>query len=186
LVGLSIGGLFAARAMEAGLACDGLVLINTLRKPGLALDWTNEAVFRASQLGGSQLVMDLFLPMLLGPETLSKMREKCLGDAAYSPLEATSGIYRLIERSRDVDWDFSWGTIDCPVLVVTGLRDRVFLDRNAVEEIKAEMANVEEIVLADAGHLIPLEQPEILAGALQSFGERLETTSPAAPASDAG
>ncbi|MEO0618325.1 MAG: alpha/beta hydrolase [Pseudomonadota bacterium] len=175
LVGLSIGGLFAARAMKAGLACEGIVLINTLRKPGLALDWTNEAVFRASKLGGSQLVMDLFLPMLLGPEKLSEMRAACLGDSAYTPLDATSGIYRLIKRSRDVDWEFAWSNIECPVLVVTGLRDRVFLDRNAVEEIKAEIADVEEIVLADAGHLIPIEQPEILAGALQSFAERLSS-----------
>ena len=38
---------------------------------GLALDWVNEAIFRAAGLGGPALVMDLFLPMLVGSRPLA-------------------------------------------------------------------------------------------------------------------
>ena len=52
LVGLSIGGLFAARGYLRGAAAEGLVLINTLRKPGRRLDWINRAMVRLAGVGG--------------------------------------------------------------------------------------------------------------------------------------
>ena len=71
LVGLSIGGLFAAQAHLAGADADALVFINTLRKPGLRLDWINRAMVAAATLGGSQLVMEMNLPHLVNPEMLA-------------------------------------------------------------------------------------------------------------------
>ena len=52
LVGLSIGGLFAAQAYLAGAPAIGLVLINTLRKPSQRLEWINQAMVRLARLGG--------------------------------------------------------------------------------------------------------------------------------------
>ena len=174
LVGLSIGGLFAARAMLTGTQAAGLVLINTLREPGLTLDWTNEAVFRAAQIGGSQLVMDLFLPMLLGPEKLTEMRANCLGNAGYEPLAPESGIYKLIERSRDADWDVPYENLDVPTLVITGEKDRIFLNRDAVDRLKRRLPRSREVVLPEAGHLIPVEAPKAVADALASFAGELD------------
>lgn len=174
LVGLSIGGLFAARAILKGTAASGLVLLNTLRKPGLTLDWTNEAVFRAVRLGGSQLVMDMFLPMLLGSSTLAQMRDKCLGASAYEPLDAASGIYRLVERSRDADWDLPYEELALPVLAMTGLHDRVFLDRDAVARLLRRLPQASEITLPDTGHLIPVEAPQAVTDALLTFAAGLE------------
>lgn len=173
LVGLSIGGLFAARAILAGTAASGLVLLNTLREPGLTLDWTNEAVFRAAQMGGSQLVMDLFLPMLLGPTALAGMREKCLGDSAYHPLATDSGIYKLVERSRQADWNVPYENLKLPTLVMTGLRDRVFLDREAVARLIARLPDAEEVTLPDVGHLIPVEAPTLVSHELLRFAAEL-------------
>jgi len=173
LVGLSIGGLFAARAILKGTSACGLVLLNTLREPGLTLDWTNEAVFRAARLGGSQLVMDMFLPMLLGPEKLKDMRAACLGAGPYEPLAEESGIYKLMERSRDADWDVPYEALTLPVLVVTGGRDRVFLDRAAVDRIKTRLPDVRETVLPEAGHLLPVEAPDEIAEALKAFAKQV-------------
>ena len=61
LVGLSIGGLFAGQAIQRGLLGEGLILINTLRKPGQRLDWINDSTARAFALGGRQLLLDLSL-----------------------------------------------------------------------------------------------------------------------------
>jgi pimeloyl-ACP methyl ester carboxylesterase len=65
LVGLSIGGLFAARAWIAGIAAEALVLINTLRKPSIRLQWIGDALVRAAEVGGLDLFRDLYLPLLM-------------------------------------------------------------------------------------------------------------------------
>ena len=174
VVGLSIGGLFAARAFLAGTSASGLVLLNTLREPNLTLEWTNEAVYRAARLGGSQLVMDMFLPMLLGPAKLAEMRPNCLGDAPYEPLAANSGILRLIERSREADWNLPYEMLDLPVLVVTGGRDRVFLDRDGVDRLMQRLPEAREVVLPDAGHLIPVEAPNDVTAYLMQFADALD------------
>ena len=51
LVGLSIGGLFRCAGIQNGVQAAGLVLTNTLRKPGLRLDWINESTHRAFKAG---------------------------------------------------------------------------------------------------------------------------------------
>lgn len=174
LVGLSIGGLFAAKAHLSGLSADGLVLINTLRKQGLSLDWVNEAIYRTATIGGSQLVMDLFLPMLVCPDFLAKMRASCLSDDAYEPFPADSGLLNLIANSRAADWNIAYEQLHLPCLVVTGLRDRVFLDRSALAELLARMPNARHIQFDNVGHLIPAEAPEPLVDALAEFVGQLE------------
>ena len=52
LVGLSIGGLFAAHAILAGAAASGLVLLNTLREIGPRIAWINDACRRSSPRAG--------------------------------------------------------------------------------------------------------------------------------------
>ena len=78
LVGLSIGGLFAAQAIQNGVQAAGLVLMNTLRKPGLRLDWINESTHRAFEAGGQELLLDLMAPMLFSPRKLTEMRADAL------------------------------------------------------------------------------------------------------------
>ena len=58
-VGLSIGGLFAARAHLAGATAEALVLINTLRVADQRLDWISRAMVRAVDQGGLPLLLDL-------------------------------------------------------------------------------------------------------------------------------
>ena len=70
LVGLSIGGLFAARAWLQGAKSHGLVLINTLRRDGPRLRWIGDALLRASEVGGLDLFRDLFLPLLMNQDWL--------------------------------------------------------------------------------------------------------------------
>lgn len=61
LVGLSIGGLFAARTGLAGTETVGLVLINTLRRDGPRLSWINAAIVRCAEVGGNRAVPRLVL-----------------------------------------------------------------------------------------------------------------------------
>jgi len=175
LVGLSIGGLFAARAWQAGSQATGLVLINTLRQDGPRLQWIGDALVRAVEVGGLDLFRDLFLELLVNEEWLSANRTGFLKpDTAYHPLDRGSGPYKLLsEAGRTADWDLPCEALDLPVLVITGLQDHVFLERDVVDELSDRMPWSRRIDMPDAGHLIPAERPEALADFLIDFASEV-------------
>lgn len=172
-VGLSIGGLYAARAILKGTPARGLVLINTLRKPGVTLSWINEATSRAARLGGAGLLMDMYLPMLVGPAFLEKMRTNCLGDGPYAPLSENEGAMQLMLHSRTANWDIEYEKLDLPVLVLTGLRDRVFYNAADVAALLTRLEDVHEVTFPDYGHLLPMEAGSETASALAAFVDKL-------------
>jgi pimeloyl-ACP methyl ester carboxylesterase len=173
LVGLSIGGLFAARAILAGAPAVGLVLINTLRRPGPRLSWINDAVARCAEVGGLNLLRDLYSPLLFTEEWLGANRESVFGQGGYEPIERTSGPYRLLRDCAGADWDVPYESLSLPVLVVTGLQDRVFRDPADVERLAGRLPDARRQDFEDAGHMVPIEQPGRFAEALIAFAAEL-------------
>lgn len=172
LAGLSIGGLFAAQAYLKGAAAEGLVLINTLRKPSLRLEWINSAMVRMAATGGGQLIMEANLPMLVNPEQLAKMRPTLLqGD--YQGMKDGDGLYELMKGSVSTDWDFPYEKLDTPVLLMTGEHDRVFRIEADIAELEARIAKKSHVVFGNAGHLIPAERPEEFAAEIMTFAASL-------------
>lgn len=172
-VGLSIGGLFAARAWLNGAEALGLVLINTLRRDGPRLQWLGDALVRAAEVGGLDLFRDLFLPLLMNEEWLKTNRENFLSpEPVYKRLAPTDGHFKLLsEAGRTADWDVPYESLKLPVLVVTGLQDHVFLETDAVEDLSSRLPNARRVDMPDAGHLIPAERPEALTDALLAFSK---------------
>ena len=170
-VGLSIGGLFAARAYLNGVDAVGLVLINTLRKDGPRLKWIGDALVRAVEVGGLDLFRDLFLPLLMNEDWLSINRSNFLkSDGNYQPLDSESGHYKLLaEAGRLSDWNMPYEKLEVPTLVITGLQDHVFLERDVVDQLFSRLPQGQRIDMPEAGHLIPVEAPEKLAEILSEF-----------------
>ncbi|MGI9434392.1 MAG: alpha/beta fold hydrolase, partial [Geminicoccaceae bacterium] len=152
-VGLSIGGLFAAQTHLGGAPCDGLLFINTLRKPGPRLDWTNRAAHRAALIGGGRLIQDLMLQHLTGPAWQAANSANFLKDEPYEPLDPDSGAARLLAAGIDADWKIAYEKLTMPVTVLSGLQDHVFYDSAAVAELARRLPNAEKIDIADIGHL---------------------------------
>jgi len=175
LVGLSIGGLFAARAWLAGAEAAGLVLINTLRRDGPRLKWIGDALVRAVEVGGLPLFRDLFLPLLMGEDWLQQNRSGfLLPETQYAALEPASGHYKLLsEAGRHSDWNIPYDRLNLPTLIITGLQDHVFLEREVVEELLAAIPDGRQVEMPAAGHLIPAEQPEALSETLMSFAKEI-------------
>ena len=171
MVGLSIGGLFAARAWLKGAEALGLVLINTLRRDGPRLKWIGDALVRAAEVGGLDLFRDLFLPLLMNEEWLATNRSNFLNpEPKYASLSPDSGHYKLLaEAGREADWDLPYERLDLPVLVITGLQDHVFLEPNVVDDLFSRLPRGNRVDIPDAGHLIPAERPEALVDSLLSF-----------------
>ena len=172
-VGLSIGGLFAARAHLGGAEALGLVLINTLRKDGPRLRWLNDALVRCAEVGGLELLRDLYLPLLMGEAWLAENRASFLRDAAYTPLSREAGAYKLLASSGTADWNLPYEDLRLPVVVVTGLQDRVFYDPADVEELAGRLPDGHRVDVGAAGHLLPTELPEVGIDVCLNLGGRL-------------
>lgn len=174
LVGLSIGGLYASRAILAGARATGLVLLNTLRRIGPRIAWINDALLAAVRVGGFPLLLDLYLPLLTNEEFQAANRSKYLVTTSYTPQDPAHGHFKLMQAAGSTDWDVPYDQLNLPVLTITGLQDRLFLDQDHVKQLRKKLRQAEHLEWTDAGHLLPLEYPVRLADALIEFAERLE------------
>ena len=172
-VGLSIGGLFAARAALAGAPATGMVLLNTLRAPGTRLEWINAAAECALSTGGPAALRDMYSPLLYGDTWLKENRANALNGQDWQPLAQDSMVVRLLRDARDADWDVPYESLDMPVLVVTGERDCVFRVPADVERLSGRIPRVKNIVMPEVGHLVPVEAPQELSDMLIAFAADL-------------
>lgn len=173
LCGLSIGGLYAAKAALAGADVKALVLLNTLREIGPRLAWLNQGMVHVLNTGGFPLLLDMYLPLLTSQDFHQGMRSNHLKGEGYEPEPSDTGAYRLMQAAVKTDWDIDYEKLDVPVLSISGLQDRVFFEKDTVERLGARIGNWQHLQWPDAGHLLPLEVPEKLSGALIAFGEQL-------------
>ena len=111
----------------------------------------------------------------MSEEWLKKNRSQfLLPGSEYSALKSGSGHYKLLsEAGRQSDWDIPYERLQLPTLVITGLQDHVFLEKDVVDSLFARIPDGRRIDMPAAGHLIPSEQPEALAEALISLAKEI-------------
>jgi len=172
LVGLSIGGLYSARAVLGGTRAEGLVLLNTLREIGPRIDWINHAMAQIVGHGGVGLFMDALFPLLVSGEFAAQARPNFLkGD--YTPLPPDHGHMNLMRNAAQTDWQIDYSALRLPTLVITGLQDRVFLDRDVVDRLYSDLPDAHREDWEEVGHLLPQEAPSRLIQSLSRFGAEI-------------
>ncbi len=176
LVGLSIGGLFAASALLAGAQARGLVLINTLRKQNAQVEWINTLEERLIGMGGMPLVLDVLRPVLSGVDQLEKLRATHLPDDGYTPWPADHPRRRLAEGVKQAQWDIPWQDLSLPVLVMTGLQDRLFRIQKDVDELTARLPDARTVTYDEGGHSLHAEYPDRFVADLIRFAEEIGAT----------
>ena len=175
LVGLSIGGLYAVRAVLDGMDAAGVVLINTLRRMTPRVAWMNDATMRVMQVGGPNLLKDLYFHLLVGEDFQRNNRDAFLADEPdYTPLDPNSGAYNLVKWMGETSWDVDWPAIRQPILSVTGLQDRVFFDAPVVDALFASLQDARRLDVPEAGHMLPAETPAPLIAGLTDFAAEIE------------
>jgi len=167
------GGPYAAKAVLAGQAAAGLVLLNTLRVIGPRIAWVNDAMTKLVAHGGVGLFLDALFPLLVNEEKVAQARPNFL-KGPYEPLDPAHGHMNLMRHAAETDWAIDWSALALPVLSITGLEDRVFLNRAVVDRLYAKLPDARREDWADAGHLLPQERPERLADSLARFGSEIE------------
>ena len=174
LIGLSIGGLYAAKSLSKGVKAKGLVLINTLRKPSERLNWINNAMVNAVKFGGTSLILDMVLPMLASPKFLTKMKSSALKYENYLGLDDYDGVTKLMYGGYTTNWDFDWAKLELPVLIMSGHYDKVFRIEEDINDLIKNIKNVRRIEVPECGHLIPIEDPELFSYHLNGFVQSLK------------
>lgn len=83
-------------------------------------------------------------------------------------------VHRLQGTTHDTEAESRLGEIECPTLVVFGLKDRMVAPQ-AASIYREKIPNSNLSIVYDAGHAIAWERPEALAGVVADYVERRET-----------
>lgn len=169
LVGLSIGGLFGARAWLEGTHAEGIVFINTLRKPNAQVEWINTLEARLIAMGGTALLFDVLRPVLSGREELERLRPTHLPEDGYEPFAADHPRLRLANGVHKADWALPYESLMLPTLVLTGMHDRLFRIQDDIDELVARLPDAAVVEFPDGGHSLQAEHPERFVNAITAF-----------------
>jgi len=178
LVGFSMGGYLALSHMLAQSKTElqhvkSLVLIAANAAPLPAaefqgrqqvLQWLNK--HRYQGMSRKRLAEFVHPDKLNNPqvtEPILTMDRELGHDVLYTQLSHTSDRPSLQEQLVK---------IRCPVLLITGRDDRL-VDMSQLEYMTTLLPDAQLLVLPDCGHMLPLEQPAVLASELLAFYQRL-------------
>ncbi len=168
IVGLSLGGIIAFeffRRHRAWVRALGLVCTraNAETPEGIA---RREALAEAALREGSRAVTDAMIGSVFAPQAPAALRQEWYERMCATSPEGMAATSRALAGRAD-----SWPTlsqIDVPTLVVAGEQDAI-TPVATLREIHAGIRASRLEVIADSGHVPPVEQPEAFARVLESF-----------------
>lgn len=173
LGGCSMGGYVAMAVLRAAPhLVSGLVLVDTRASADAEQGRRNRfAMASRVEAEGPGFVADAMLPTLLGEETLER-RPEVVERVRALVSEQDGAAIAWAQRAMAARPDSAelLGGVDVPTLIVRGEQDTLIPDEDA-EALVSLMPKAELVVLAGAGHLPPVEVPELFVGAVARWLE---------------
>jgi len=176
LVGLSMGGYIALAfyrnypdAVRAMVLADTRASADTHEARRRRIDSADKA-----EKEGSRAIAEDMVPLLLGhttTDTLPSIVERVRGVIQSNSPEGIAGAQRGMSTRRDSTYILPG--IDFPVLIIVGSEDELTPPQEA-ESLRSGIPGARLRVIANAGHLSNLEQPEHFNAELIDFLESLE------------
>jgi pimeloyl-ACP methyl ester carboxylesterase len=167
LAGSSMGGYVAMAFLRrypdrvAGLA----LLATRAAADSLAVAAGREAL--ASMLADQrQAVLDKFVPSLLGATTRRRLLADVTSMVGAVPGETLAWSIRAV--AGRLDSASLLLTVDLPSVVIAGAEDEL-VSADDIHELAAELRGSTLVTIPDAGHLTPLEAPEMVTKVLVDF-----------------
>lgn len=174
LGGISMGGYVALEIMrQASERVRGLILADTNAHadPEAAREKRLKAIETAREKGIEPLIKPTLLD-IIAPEHRSN-------DVTRHILERMAeltGVDKYVNEQKTImsrpDSTASIGKIDCPVLVVGGEKDALS-PPDALDAMTRLIPRAAHVVIKNAAHLPPLENPAAFTAALRAFIEKI-------------
>ena len=169
VVGHSMGAAVAQRfAIDRPDAVEGLVLAAPVPASGVPFSPKVEAMFRAT--AGDPEKANAWLAAVTygepGPEARALMRAAAAATPAHVALESFDSWTHL-------DFAAEASTIDTPTLVLAPAADRPMTPDFTRERVAEVIPGSRLVVIEDAGHYLPLEQPDRVAALIERFVDSL-------------
>jgi non-heme chloroperoxidase len=165
IVAHSMGGKVAQYlATEAPAELERLILVT----PGTAKAAKNTAKHRelAEQAFGSRRRIERFQRAAMIRELSALTLERIVEDALVCQHEAWFGWY---DRGRSADFADRLDRITIPAVVVAGENDPLVPPSVAKREVAERIAGALLVTLRNAGHNLPVESPDEIAGVIARF-----------------
>jgi 3-oxoadipate enol-lactonase len=175
-----------AHAVVCGLSMGGYILFELLRRhparvraavlcnTKAAADSAEarrdrDAMAALARNEGTDAVADKLLPRVLARATLDQKSQVVNEVKRMIICQPVAGVVGALRALRDrVDSTPLLPTIRVPVLVVAGDDDQI-APANGMEEMAGTIHGARFVLIKDAGHVTPLEQPLALNTALEDF-----------------
>jgi pimeloyl-ACP methyl ester carboxylesterase len=168
VAGISMGGVIAQRlALDFPRCVGSLTLISTSSEVGerAAASWyrladtIEQRGFDARSADASRAFSERFAAE--HPDVVADLgRRNAANDPrSYAAAARAVGDYR---------WTADLGRVDVPVLILQGLEDRLTPPGGSVKMSRV-LPRARLLMVAGAGHNLPLEQPELFRSALLAF-----------------
>lgn len=87
----------------------------------------------------------------------------------YTPCTPDDRALMILKSGATADWNVDYVRASVPKLSITGLQERVFLDRDDVRALSARMRECKCIDMTNASHMLPVERLKALGQALVEF-----------------
>ncbi len=169
LVGHSMGGAIAQRfAIDRPEAVEGIVLVAPVPASGVAFPPHIEALFRAT--AGDPEAANAWLANLTLREPPNEIRAIMRAAAASAPAHVALESFESWTRLNFKD---EAATIATPTLIIAPDSDRPMTPAFLREHIGDVISGSRVEVVAEAGHYVPLEQPERVAELIERFVDDL-------------
>lgn len=172
LVGLSMGGMIAfdffrrhRDRLRALVLCD--TRVNAEPPEGVA---KREAVAQAALKDGSKTAADAMIKSLFAPSAPAQLKARWHAIMSKTdPVGVAAAARALAGRPDSVP---TLPLIDCPTLIIYGREDTLTAP-SIGEEIQRGVAGSKLELIPNAGHMAPVEQPDLVAASLRRFLESL-------------
>lgn len=165
--GISVGGLIAQQlATTHPQVVKGLILCNTAPKIGSDEMWVDRIEKIKNEGIGAQA--DLILDKWFSSKFKFEKKAEIAGWSNMLTRTTTEGYIATCEALKSADLHASTEQISVPALCIAGTEDLVTTSKD-VQDMAMMMNDATFKRIDDAGHLPPIEKPEILAFHINEF-----------------
>lgn len=172
VIGLSYGSMVAQHfAVNHPTFLNKLILISTFAHKTPYYEAVELSWWRALELGGYNLMLDIMLPSVLSEGYFANpiIPIQMMKDARLDAQQNKQAIFNLMQATKErKDYRKDLEKITAPTLVIQGEKD-LLLPVHLAEEVHKHINNSKLIVIANAGHTLNLEHVPEVCGYIKEF-----------------